>query len=398
MALKLVSNGTLDSETVRKTVIERLRPLFQKISAGYRLDRDMALNTVVYAATQGQSLHAACAALTHTVDDNTLRDALNAAFPANSVRTLEQQVNGLLLADLPDEVRAGRRDIAIDLHDVPYYGRVAELDGWICRGKARSGTTHFVRIATAYLMLDGLRINLAVRFVRPTFELADVVSTLLVGLRRTGLRVCCVWLDRGFASVAVIQRLQSLRLPAIIACPIRGQDGGTRALCRGRVSYTTSYTMNSQYSSCTVRMAVVRGYVHNRGQSKRARWFLYIQVGLAWTPQQVHSQYRRRFGIESSYRCLGQVRPRTTSRNPALRFLWLSIGLLLVNAWTLLRYKYCRVRLPARGFRRQPVMREVRNLFRLDRMRSFLRHAIEAIYGFLDSIPINHVPATFGNY
>ena len=105
MALKLVSNGTLDTETVRRAVIERLRPLFQKISPGYRLDRDMALNTVVYAATQGQSLHAACAALTHTVDDNTLRDALNAAFPANSVRTLEKQINGLLLADLVRSVR-----------------------------------------------------------------------------------------------------------------------------------------------------------------------------------------------------------------------------------------------------------------------------------------------------
>lgn len=388
MAPEPGANVTLDCTEVRRRVVERLRPLFGKLPTGYRLSPDLAVDTVVYAAAVGKSLHAACATLARTVDDTTLRDALNTAFPAEDVRKIEQRVNALLLADIPDHVRQTRQDIAIDLHDVPYYGRVADLDGWICRGKARAGTTHFVRIATAYLMLDGLRITLGVRFVRPTYRHEDLVSTLLVKVRRAGLRVRCVWLDRGFASVAVVRRLEHLRLPAVIACPIRGRTGGTRALCRGRGSYSTNYTLVGDHGACTVRMAVVRGYVHHRGQPKRARWFLYILVGLSWPAHQVQSQYRRRFGIESSYRCLGQVRPRTSSHNPALRFLWLSIGLLLVNAWTLLRYECCRVQLPAHGFRRTPIIREDRHRFRLDRMCTFLRHAIESTYGLLVAIPI----------
>jgi hypothetical protein len=31
--------------------------------------------------------------------------------------------------------------------------------------------------------------------------------------------------------------LKARKQPAIIACPIRGKDGGTRALCQGRKSY-----------------------------------------------------------------------------------------------------------------------------------------------------------------
>jgi putative transposase len=305
--------------------VEQLRPLFARIRPGYRLDQEMAVNTVVYAAAERRSLHAACGALAGTVDDNTLRDALNAAFPVTSVCELERRVNMLLLADLPAEVRSARQNIAIDLHDVPYYGRVADLDGWVCRNKARAGTTYFVRIATAYLMLDGLRLNLAVRFVRPSHAMADLVSTMIVRLRRAGLRIECLWLDRGFASAGVIGRIEDLRLPAVIACPIRGREGGTRALCRGRASYTTLYTLSSTHRSCSVRMAVVRGHVHNRSKRRRFRWFLYIQVGLRQTPQFVHARYRRRFGIESSYRCLRQVRPRTPSRNPAVRFLFLSV-------------------------------------------------------------------------
>lgn len=232
--------GTLTCEGVRKMVVEQLRPLFAGIQPGYRLDQEMAVNTVVYAAAEGRSLHAACATLAGTVDDNTLRDALNAAFPVSSVCELERCVNALLLADVPPAVRSTRQNIAIDLHDVPYYGRVAELDGWLCRNKARAGTTYFVWIATAYLMLDGLRLNLAVRFVRPSHATADLVPTMVVRLRRGGMRIACLWLDRGFASASVISRLADLRLPAVIACPIRGREGGTRALCRGRASYTGS--------------------------------------------------------------------------------------------------------------------------------------------------------------
>jgi len=37
-------------------------------------------------------------------------------------------------------------------------------------------------------------------------------------------------------------------------------------------------------------------------------------------PRQVYRKYRRRFGIEASYRLLRRVKVLTNSRNPALRF------------------------------------------------------------------------------
>ena len=68
------------------------------------------------------------------------------------------------------------------------------------------------------------------------------------------------------------------------------------------------------------------------------------------------------------------------------------------NAWTLLKYHCCRVQLPARGFRRRPVVRQLSHRFRLNRMRRFLRHAIEDIYGLVDSIPVMSLSAQSGNY
>lgn len=45
--------------------------------------------------------------------------------------------------------------------------------------------------------------------------------------------------------------------------------------------------------------------------------------------------YRRRFGIESSYRQINQARLRTSSRSPELRLLAVAIALLLRNLWAL---------------------------------------------------------------
>ncbi len=391
-------NVRLTDQMVRNEAMDRLRPLVAGIEGGWRVDQDMLLDALVYAAAERKSLHSSCASLLGIADDNTVRDYLNAAFPASSVRDLEHQVNHLLLADLPRELFERRHDIAIDFHDVPYYGRVGDLEGWVCRAEARAGTTRFVRIATAYVMRDGLRFNLAVKFVRSTHTKADILSTMLVWLRRHGLRIGCLWLDRGFASVAVIQRLEALRLAAVIACPIRGETGGTRALCQGRSSYTAHYTLHSARDGrCTVRMAVVRAFTSSRGRPRRARWLLYIQVGCRLTPAEVRRRYRSRFGIESSYRCLGQLRPRTSSRNPAIRFLCLGVGLVLVNLWTKLRYLHCRVLLPPRGFRRAPIFHEDRSRFRLARLKDFLRHAVESVRGLRCLIQLEP-PLCFGNH
>ena len=47
----------------------------------------------------------------------------------------------------------------------------------------------------------------------------------------------------------------------------------------------------------------------------------------------VREEYRKRFGIETSYRQMNQGRIRTCTRNPVLRLLFVGIALLLRNVW-----------------------------------------------------------------
>jgi putative transposase len=47
----------------------------------------------------------------------------------------------------------------------------------------------------------------------------------------------------------------------------------------------------------------------------------------------VAETYRKRFGIETSYRQMNEARIKTCSRSPALRFLFVALALLLRNVW-----------------------------------------------------------------
>jgi hypothetical protein len=47
----------------------------------------------------------------------------------------------------------------------------------------------------------------------------------------------------------------------------------------------------------------------------------------------VYQTYRLRFGIETRYRQLNEARIQTTTRDPALRLLFVAIALILRNVW-----------------------------------------------------------------
>jgi putative transposase len=67
----------------------------------------------------------------------------------------------------------------------------------------------------------------------------EVVKELRQMLLLRALRIGLLYLDKGFSGFPVLNYLRRSKQPSLIACPIRGKKGGTRALCRGRASYRT---------------------------------------------------------------------------------------------------------------------------------------------------------------
>ena len=375
--LKLTDREVLDY--TRGSLEEHL-PLHAE---GYVCSRQELLDALLGVATQRSTVESLCTDLLNMPDPQTIRQHLNAQLRPADLPELEQRMNAALADEIPRRVWRQAHDVAIDFHDRPYYGTAPQATGLWVRGEATRGTTRFYRVATAYVILNGLRVTLAIRFVLPAPGTVEVLDTLLKRLKTLGIRVARLFLDKGFAGTAVLRYLTRHRYAALIACPIRGKTGGTRALCRGRKSYRTPYTFTDAHGQpFTAKLAVCRVFTtakRTKRLKRRAEWLLFILIGLDLSPRQARRLYRRRFGIETSYRCAGQVRGWTTSNNPAYRFILIALSFLLVNVWIHLRWLFTQV--PRRGHRWLDTQR-----FRLARLVRFIIRALEDCYGYIQHI------------
>jgi hypothetical protein len=348
---------------------------------GYKCTTDDLYKVLVGVAATQSTLEAVCADLVGTPEPQTLRGYFNAQFCVEELPQLEEQLNAALAARVPRHVQRHAQEVAIDYHDRPYYGKGEQTQELWVRGKAKDGTTRFYRVATAYLILNGLRVTVALHFVLPDDEAVRVVDGLLCRVHAQGIAVSCLLLDKGFESIAMMEYLTHQGQAALIACPIRGTTGGTRALCQGRKSYVTEHTFQDKHEF-TAPVLVCRVFTTARrtGRLRRqAEWLLFIELGLTLSPRYARQLYGHRFGIETSYRCEGQVRGWTTAKNPAYRFVLLALAFVLLNVWIHLRWLFSQV--PRRGGRWLDPHR-----FPLRRFALFLQHALEAWYGCIQTI------------
>jgi len=349
---------------------------------GYKCTTDDLFRVLLGVAAHRGTLESVCADLVGAPDPHTIRGYLNEQLRVEELPELEKNLNTALAAEVPRRVRRHAQEVAIDYHDRPYYGKGEQAKELWVRGKAKDGTTRFYRVATAYVVLNGLRVTLALHFVLPDDDTVGVVDTLLKRVKAQGLQLSCLLLDKGFDGIAVMHYLSRQGQPALIACTIRGTTGGTRALCQGRRSYCTLYTFKGPQSHFTASVIACRVFTTARrtGRHKRqADWLLFIEILLNLSPRYARQLYRSRFGVETSYRCSGQVRGWTTAKNPAYRFVLIALAFVLLNVWIHLRWIFTQV--PRQGGRWLDTQR-----FPLTRFAKFLQRALEEWYGCVHAI------------
>lgn len=378
----MILEHELNAEDVHQATMQTLMENLSLNIDGYQCDTEMVYNVLLKAASDGVSIEAVCADLLDVADSNTVREQLNTALDVCELRLHECEMNRAFAAAIPAAMPRGSVEAAMDFHDEPFYGKTPELRTYTCRGKAKKGTTRFFRIATAYVIWRQVRITLAVTYVLPEDSRLQVLQRLQQRLTHLGFHPSVLYLDKGFCTTAIIRYLDAHGQPSILACPIRGKQGGTRALCKGRKSYRTHYTFTDGAQADVVMVATL---VPDETGQRRRKWLAFVVLHLNWRPKKIHKRYRRRFGIECSYRQMRVVRAITTSRNPAVRFFLLALGLVLVNTWQRLRWEFARA--PGPGPRRVEPTR-----FPFYRFVRFLARAVEEAYGVIMSIPTHVSP------
>lgn len=161
-----------------------------------------------------------------------------------------------------------------------------------------------------------------------------------------------------------------------------GKSGGIKQFLKGKKSYKTTHTIiRDKDDSVTFDLWVICKYRKGKRKKRGIQYFVYVIYKIKTNLDYIYQDYRKRFGIESSYRLKNICRIRTNNKNPVLRLLFVGISFLLVNIWVnLLWLRISRKRKGSRLI--------YRTLFILKQMLAFLSQAIERKYQVVESVYI----------
>jgi putative transposase len=262
-----------------------------------------------------------------SIGDESVRKAWKSALLSDTAR---QQLLKDSLSSWTTRLSRSRRkrgwDIAIDLLHEPYYGQASQE---VFRGAYKQGTRRFWSLATAAIVNRGERFTLAIAAVRNN-RMAEVLEALWPQLEALNLRVRRLLLDRGFYSAKVVRWLKVRQIPFLMPMIRRGAVGrGTRPFFRrgrtGFARYQWRERDHGEFVEVGVAMVPARDRRHGP--------HVYIYGGRPPCLERCQETYRRRFGIESSYRQCHQSLGWTTSRNADWRRFLMVLSFVVRNLW-----------------------------------------------------------------
>jgi len=381
----LESSTILTETAVLEIARSRVGQFLPLKADGYACTTEQLWDVLLAVSAQKETIEQVCSDLKIKVGAETIRGYFNEQLKVENLFDLQESVNLALQTSLNADLKRQKLEVAIDFHDQSYYGKFEQSEGKWVGAEAKNGTTKVYRVATLYVIKNGCRLTLGIKFVLPAETAKEIVEYLLTQLRRLEIDGRCLYLDRGFASIEIIRYLKQINQTAIVACPIRGKTGGLKAWCVGRKSYRTKHVFKSvKHGAEEAEMAMFKSFTTStrKGKKKRkAKWLAYILVNCEekLSPKKVKEKYRKRFGIEASYRCAKKVRGWRASSNAAYRFILMGMIFLLTNIWQELQEKWTRkVQVGRRSWNWQK--------FRLKRFVNFIRKAIENLYGLVSKI------------
>jgi hypothetical protein len=306
---------------------------------GWLCTATVVWQVVLRAAARLISVSAACRDLSGAPSDQAMFDALSDGLP-KALKVLERRLNLALTGRLPRRMRRRTWETAIDWHLVPYYGSPKKSKNELYYGKPRQGTKRFHAYATACIVVYGYRYTLALSWVRRHESKAVVLGRLVARIRELELKVRCLLLDREFFCVPVVEFLQEQRLPFLMPVMFRGRAPrrGRPATGLRRIKKLAAgwhrHTMRSKKKEVTIEVCVTYRTHKNRKDGRRVQQkLLFAGWRMGGAPKEVRQRYRKRFGIESSYRQMRQARVYTCTREPRLRLVFVAAALVLRNLW-----------------------------------------------------------------
>jgi len=306
----------------RSAIVEFVAPLFSfemKDGAWYR--KWSLIELMLHAAVMNSFAEGTANTLRlqgEIPTSETLLDYIKSMTCGEMLANAEAQIDCCVQHLKLKQLRLKDVAVAFDWHDQPYYGK--PMPGMVGTQPKR-GTCYAFSFLTASILTSGRRLVLCIVPLSSRESLPTLVVTLIERIQGYVKRIGYVAFDNGFQSSELITMLQRRRISFIL--PLRD----TAKLKRRRrwMRYAKRFT----YTTQGVTVDVVEA-------QDAEGWTYLFATNIAALPKRILRLFKRRWGIETSYRKIREFLPKTTSRSWVVRVFNFIFACFFSNAWVVL--------------------------------------------------------------
>ena len=323
---------TITPTVVRSTASKILTKALPWKAYGRRVTVRCLIDLLLLVASLRSSLSAVARLFGFGFSPETARKALHANLPEVPALT-QSLVDSLYAFGLSGRnFRRRKWVVAIDEHKSCFYGD-HDTPG-IVGGQKKQGTKYFYGYATAALVHHRHRYVVGLIALDGSLKPHQVVATLMEQMTSRRLRLRGVVLDSGFDSGDTLLLLQEANLAYTVPLRRKGSGSNRRNECFSHPVGTleeVSWTTEDSRRKVTTKAVVIR-----RSKTEEVKVYAYggwEAVDAKGAARMAKKWYRKRFGIETSYRQMNEGKGRTTAKDVAYRLLLVGLALLLRQIW-----------------------------------------------------------------
>jgi len=226
-------------------------------------------------------------------------------------------------------LRGKRFDVVVDFHDWQCHCKGGEGVIDIPRKK---GASKGYRFATINIVKPGFRFTLLALPVRKHSEMIGAVEKLLKFAMRW-IKINRVYCDRWFYKREIVRIFKRLKVKFIIRAL---ESTKIKKIIRtiGSLPVVMDHELTGHcppYGREKVKLFIVKSEDEESGMM----YFITNSNVNEKNADRFAKLYRRRWGIETSYRVKGDFKPKTTSRRYAIRLFYFMFSVCLYNCWVL---------------------------------------------------------------
>lgn len=219
-------------------------------------------------------------------------------------------------------------DIAIDYHDIPYYGNKNDCN--VMGSKHQRGTNYCHQYATLEIVLGEHRLTIAVKKLSMDDCEKAIVIRQLIQKAKQYVHIDLILIDRGFYAVECIRTLKEQYLKFIMPVPRNSAIKKSIKANDNNLPIIIQNTVGSKKNFETYNLCMIRG----KTKGKRiAPVFCFATNFTDKIPEQITEQYRERWSIETGYKSKKKFRVRTSTTSNIIRMLYFYFECLFYNIW-----------------------------------------------------------------